>query len=261
MQKSNAPMRVIIAIALIMFSSLILHAQNDLFGTPEKQPPRKGFVFSVNGNFDMSGADMAKRFGTSYRVGGSVNYKTTSNWIFGPKFDFILGNTIREDSFLVNQMDETGRIFNQNGSRTRVAIYERGYIAGIQGGKIFNLSKKNGDNGLLIMTAAGFMQHKINIFDRERTITSIDKSYKKGYDRLSNGIFIEEYIAYSYFARDGLINFHIGFDITAGFTKCRRDFLYDVMRPDNQSRIDLLFGIRGGWYLPVFKRKSEEVFF
>ncbi|HEY1031932.1 MAG TPA: hypothetical protein VGD89_09175 [Flavipsychrobacter sp.] len=237
------------------------YAQEDLFGTTEKKPARKGVVFTINAGLDQPGGDMAKRFGTSYRLGGGVMYKTASNWMFGPKIDFIVGNKIKEDSLMINLKDANGFLIDQNGYRKGVGTFERGYMIGVQAGKIFNFGKKSSDNGLLALTSVGFMQHKINIFERSADIVQINKENRKGYDRLTNGIFIEEYIAYTYFANDGLINFHIGLDITAGFTKGRRDYLYDVMRPDDKQRIDILFGIRGGWYIPIFKRKSEEFFF
>jgi len=58
-----------------------------------------------------------------------------------------------------------------------------------------------------------------------------------------------------------LLNFTIGVDALFGFTQDRRDYLYDVMRPDNQQRLDILFGLRGGWFIPIFKRKSEDILF
>ncbi len=237
-----------------------IFAQDELFNT-KKEPARDGFVFAVSGDFDVPGGDFAKRFGLSYRIGGAVFYKTKTNWMFGPKVDFILGNKIKEDSLLFNMIDENGRVLNQDGQRTGIRIYEQGYMIGLQAGKIFNISKGNADNGILALTSVGFMQHKINIFDRDKTIPQLRGDYRKGYDRLSNGIFVEEYIAYNHFAKNGLVNFNIGFDITAGFTKGRRDYLYDVMRADNSSRVDILFGVRGGWYIPIFKRKSEDYFF
>jgi hypothetical protein len=45
------------------------YAQEDLFGTTEKKPARKGVVFAINAGLDQPGGDMAKRFGTSYRLG------------------------------------------------------------------------------------------------------------------------------------------------------------------------------------------------
>lgn len=235
-------------------------AQADLFGE-EKTPQRKGFIIGVNGNFDIPGADMAKRFGVSYRIGPSILYKTKSNWIFGVKGDFILGGKIKEDSLMYNIKADDGSFLNSQGQRVGVGIFERGYAIGLEAGKIIPLQKSNPNTGILIMTGAGFIQHKINIFDKDKTILQLTGDYRKGYDRLTNGWYLEQFAGYNHFDKAGLINFHIGLDVLAGFTKGRRDFLYDVMRKDDKSRVDLLFGIRGGIYIPIFKKKSEETFF
>jgi hypothetical protein len=255
-------MKKIILFALI-FSVFSFNAiaQDDLFGKESKLPPRKGWVLGFNAGIDLPAADMAKRFGTSYRVGVSTFYKTKSNWMFGPKVDFMLGNRIREDSFMINLFDSYNQVLNQDGQRINVKITELGYIVGLQAGRIFNLSKKSSENGILAMTTVGFIQHKINIFLKNNDVPELRKDYKKGYDRLTNGIYVEQYLGYNYFSNSGLINFHIGLDVGLGITKDRRDYLFDVRRADDKSRFDVLFGIRGGWYIPIFKRKSEEFYF
>lgn len=252
--------RILPLFILFLISSFSSFAQEDLFGST-KTPARKGFIIGINGSVDFPMADMAKRFGTGYRVGAACLYKTTSNWIFGAKIDFMLGNIIKEDSFLINVKDKNGNVIDADGNKVGIGTFERGYMIGLQAGKIWNISKTNSDNGILFLTSAGFMQHRINLFDQNNSIVQLQKDYEKGYDRLTNGFFVEEYIGYNHLAKDGLINFTIGLDLTAGFTKGRRDFLFDVRRPDDKSRLDMLFGIRGGWYIPIFKKKSEEIFF
>ena len=176
--------------------------------------------------------------------------------------DFILGNKIEEEGFLSNLKDGSGTFISGTGFRTGVETFERVYMLGLQAGKIINLSASNSDNGLLLLTAAGFIQHKILISTRNSgSIPQLEGAYKKGYDRLANGWFLEQFVGYTYFANNGLINFNIGLDLMAGFTQGRRDFLYDTGKPGTDTRLDILYGIRGGWYIPIFKRKSEELFF
>lgn len=236
------------------------YAQSDLFGA-EKAPKRKGIVFGVNAGFDLPGADMAKRFGVSYRIGPSVMYKTEKNWMFGAKCDWIFGNQIKEDSLMWNIKDRDGVFITNQGDRQGVGTFERGYAIGLQAGKIFPLSKTATNSGILVLTGVGFMQHKINIFNKDQVIPQLNKQYRKGYDRLTNGMYVEQFVGFNNFDKRGALNFHIGFDIMAGFTKGRRDYQFDLMRKDDKSRVDLLFGIRGGWYIPIFRSKSEEIFF
>lgn len=253
---------------LLLASTISASAQDNLFGPGERPVSRKGVILNGNASLDFPAADMAKRFGTSYRLGPAVLYKTKSNWLFGAKFDFIIGNVINEDSLMVNVRDKyatgggkTIELLNQDGQRLQIPVLERGYATGIQVGKIISWQQMHPDNGLMLLTGVGFMQHKINIFDRDQTVPQIRGAYKKGYDRLTNGIYLEQYAGYAYFAHNKLINFHIGLDVLVGFTQGRRTYLYDVMRPDDKARLDILWGVRAGWFIPMFKRKSEELFF
>lgn len=235
-------------------------AQKDLFEST-KLPPRKGWLLGVNGNFDIPQADMADRFGLSYRLGPSIHFKTKKNWIFGLKAEFILGDKVKQDSLLSGISDETGSFTNQSGNRIGINKFERGFMAGIEVGHIFNTSKKVSDNGIMVMTGIGFMQHKILIQDKSESLLQLRGAYKKGYDRLTNGIYLEQYVGYLFLSNNGLINFHLGLDVAFGFNQGRRDYLFDVRHTGNDKRTDILVGIRGGWYLPMFKRKSEEFYF
>jgi hypothetical protein len=259
---------VLIAFCLLCTASAFAQNEDKLFAPGEKVETKKGFILNANGSFDIPAGDMASRFGLSYRLGPAVLYKTRSNWLFGAKFDFIMGNTTKQDSLMINIRDKYSEqntkvyeFINIDGQRVGVPIYERGYAVGLQAGKIFSWSQHHPDNGLVLLTSVGFMQHKINIFDRDKSVLQLRGDYRKGYDRLTNGWFIDQYVGYIYFAKNRLLNFTLGADILVGFTQGRRDYLYDVMRPDNDKRIDILFGLRGGWYIPIFKRKSEELIF
>jgi hypothetical protein len=248
---------------LLLLLFVCLHpamAQDDLFGpAPKKAEVRTGWLLSANADLDIPGGNLAREFGASYRIGPSVLYKTKSNWLFGAKGDFISGNTVRLDSLLWNVRDRYGEFLNQSGQRITISTFERGYDIMLQAGKIINVSKKNPDDGIMLLTGVGFMQHKILIDDKGNSVPQVDGNYRKGYDRLTNGPALEEYVAFTHFARKGLIHYHIGLDALFGFTQDRRGYLFDVMHTDNQQRVDILFGIRGGWYIPIFKRKSEDI--
>ncbi len=253
---------------LLMAAPVFGQSSDDLFNAGELPKPHHGFILTGKGSFDLPAADMAKRFGPSYRVGPAVLYKTKSNWVFGAKCDFILGSIIRQDSLMINIRDKysarSGQLYefiNNNGQRIGIPVYERGYAIGLSGGKIIPLSNKHPDDGLMLLTSAGFIQHKIDIYDKDKSVMQLRGNYLKGYDRLTNGGFVEEYAGYTHFAKNRLVNYNIGLDFLAGFTQGRRDYLYDVMHGDTANRLDILFGIRGGWMIPIFKRKSEDLIF
>jgi hypothetical protein len=262
-------MKKIIFTTLLAFFAIASFGQAALFGVDSSIKPRSGFIISANFSYDIPFADMAKRFGNSFRLGPAITYKTKSNWLFGVKTDFIVGNMIKEDSLMINIKDKYSGAFNgklvqlinSNGQRVGMPVYERGYMIGLAAGKIFSSNPERPDNGLTLVTSIGFMQHKINIYDKDVNVPQVDFAYKKGYDRLTNGAFVGQYVGYSYFAKNKLLNFNIGLDAAFGFTKGRRTYLFDVMRPDTKQRYDFLVGLKAGWMIPIFKRRSEDLSF
>jgi len=259
-----------ISILFILLCAISASAQDKqkLFGNGETAKPKAGFILAGNADFDIPAGNIGKEFGLSYRVGPGVLYKTSSNWLIGAKCDFILGSVVKQDSLMINIRDRYStdnthvyEFINNDGEREGVPVYERGYIIGLQAGKIISTSKSHPDNGIELLTSAGFIQYKIDIYNSNKDIPQLQGSYLKGYDRLTNGAFVEEYAGYIFFAKNKLLNFTLGLDGLVGFTQDRRTFLYDVMRSDNGQRIDFLFGLRGGWFIPIFKRKSEEMLF
>ncbi len=256
-------------LVLLWLVSVHSYAQDALFGVDSSRTTNHGLIINANFSGDIPAADMAKRFGDDFRIGGAITYKTKKNWIFGAKCDFIVGNKIKEDSLMINIKDKYSgpfngklvELINNNGNRVGVPVYERGYMIALQAGKIINFNKEHPDDGLMLLTSAGFIQHKINIYNSNKDVPALWGDMLKGYDRLTNGWFIEQYAGYCYFAKNKLLNFNIGLDAMLGFTKDRRDYLFDVMRTDNKQRYDVLFGIRAGWMIPIFRHSSEEISF
>jgi hypothetical protein len=261
--------RYLLTLLFCSFGFVVLGQDKDkLFHPSERPEPKHGFILNANGSFDIPAADMAKRFGASYRVGPAVLYKTKANWMFGAKFDFIMGGKIKQDSLMINIVDQysahSGSLYefiSSDGRRVGIPVHERGYAVGLTAGKIIPFTDKKPDQGLMLLTTVGFIQHKLNIFDKDKSVSALRGDAVKGYDRLTNGWFVEQYAGYVFFSGNRLLNFTLGLDALFGFTQGRRDYLYDVMRPDNIQRLDILYGIRAGWYIPIFKRKSEEFMF
>ncbi len=248
---------------LLLLSPALLRAQQDadLFGPMSGGTTRQAFLIGVQGGYDIPFGDMAKRFGNSFRVGGSLQYRLKNNWQFGVKGDFLFGTQIREDSLLGNLRDVSGFYLNDDGQRTGMEIAERGYTLGLTAGKMIPFSKNQPNRGLLLQLTAGFIQHKVFYFNLQDNFAQLRDEYKKGYDRLTNGIFVEPYIGYQHFSESGLVNFHLGISSTFGFTAGRRDWQLDLARPYTESRLDGLFGFRAGWYFAVYSRKSADVYY
>ena len=217
--------------------------------------------------YDVPLADMATRFGNSFRLGVGAKLKTKNNWTFGFEHTFIVGGKVKEPGLMQNIMTEKGGIINIFGEVLNPGIFQRGYMTGIQAGKILPYLSPNANSGLTVQTGLGFMQYKINIFDRENNLGPLlkvpdtDLDYKKGYDRLTNGIYLKQFVGYTHYSDSKLINFVTGIDFVYGFTQGRRDFLYDVQKPGNEKRQDLLIGATFTWVIPLYKKNVEETYY
>lgn len=221
----------------------------------------KMWNFDILGAVDYPKMDLAKRFGTSYRIGAAIKHKSDKNWIVGAKFEFITGKNMRDDSLLINLKTSQDKVITQSGQLYNVGQFQRGYMIGIQVGKVFPYLQLNKNSGPMMLGSIGFMQYKINLFDRDNSFPQLRDEYKKGYDRLTNGIYIEDFIGYQYLATNKLINFYAGLNIVAGFTEGRRDYLYDLKRSDAGSRKDVMIGFKLGWVLPIYKKNVEETYY
>lgn len=254
-----------LVIYLIWFTSFQLFAQADSSSTSHRRKAKvegnQIFNVHLSGNMDFPQADMADRFGNSYRLGVGIAFKTKHNWLFGAKGDLIIGNRIREDSLMYNMRTSQGGVITQLGDVLNVGVFERGYLLSVQAGKIFPVLAVNENSGLTTIFSAGFMQHKIKLFDKDNSFPQLRGDYVKGYDRLSNGLFVENFTGYTYYARNKLINFFAGFDMVWGFTQGRRDYLYDVSRSDRGKRNDILLGFKAGWIIPIYKKITEEIYY
>jgi hypothetical protein len=217
--------------------------------------------FTIQIQQDKPIMDYGKRFGWCNRAGASIYKKTSTNYIFGARFDFVFGSNMLEDSLLINVSNTTGGVTSINGLPTNVGLYQRGYQVGLDFGKILPFFQANKNSGILLLTSAGFMQYKINIFDKNNELPQLTTEYKKGYDRLTNGLYVEQLIGYSYFSKSKSANFYAGFNFNYARTEGRREWLFDVRRPGTDKRNDATIGFRFGWIIPLYAKKVEDKYY
>ena len=89
---------------------------------------------------------------------------------------------------------------------------------------------------------------------------SLTDEMKKGYDRLSNGISVGGFAGYLYLSNNRRINFFTGIDYLYTRTVNRRGYNYDEMSYDSEKRDDILFGVRFGWIIPIYRRVAQEFY-
>ncbi len=203
--------------------------------------------------------DLADRFGANFIPGLGLEYLTAkTNWVIGLEGGFMFGSRVKEDVIAGLRTPE-GYIIGEEGSYADIQLRERGIYLGGHLGKLFAVSPANNRSALKITVGGGLLQHKIRIQDDPiQQAPQLSDDYKKGYDRLSNGFALRQFIGYQLMSPDGRINFYVGLDLIQGFTQNRRSYNFDTFGPDPAKRVDLLFGIRAGWILPFYTGKNAD---
>lgn len=204
---------------------------------------------------------MADRFGANSNVGVSFLHKLKSNWIYGAEWDIIFGNNIEEDGILDNLKTSDGFIIGEDGLAADVILYQRGFYGSLKFGRVLPILNRNPSSGLVVMLGGGIIQHKIRIDVANNTAPQLTDETKKGYDRLTNGFALNQFVGYLNLSNNRLANFYVGVDVTEAWTKNRRSYNHDTMMRDDKQRLDLLYGLRFGWIIPFYKRGSVRTYY
>ena len=206
--------------------------------------------------------DFADRFGFTNNIGASFGYKTKSNWIFSLGGHYMFGNNvIDKDSLLGNLLNSSNIVIGANGEQAFIDISQQGYVINFQFGKIFPWAAPNPNSGFIFTLGGGFMEHWIRYNAEGDNVPQLLNDYHKGYDRLTNGFFIQEFIGYHFQGNTKMLNFYGGFEFTQGFTGNRRSYDFPTMSVKNDKYNDFLFGIRIGWMMPFYKRNQDKYYY
>jgi hypothetical protein len=225
-------------------------AQKDTAGT---------FFISIHFGGHLPGADMVKRFGPDLHAGGMLCYRTKRNWLFGLHLSYMFGGNVKED--VVSQMrSPDGFVVDNEGHPADLRITERVFASMLVAGKIIPFTGKS-NSGLLLMGGAGFLQHKINLYDAQRKVAAVNGDLSHGYDRLSAGFALTQFVGYMHISNNRLTNFYAGFDLFEAFTRSMRKVNYDNAQIDTKSRLDVLCGFRLGWVLHLTTRKPDDYYY
>jgi hypothetical protein len=244
-------------------SMTILLSWVSFFSFSQKKLPTQYAPLSIDFNFGAQNpaGELSKRFGSNLCVGvGFERVSLPKGWIFGINGSYLFGQNVNEDVLAKTRTPE-GEILSDIGNYASVELRERGFYIGGHFGKIFKLSDNgNRFRGIRATFGVGFLQHKIRIQDDNNSAPQIAPPYDVGYDRLTNGFALNQFIGYQVVSRDKKINFYAGFDFTEGFTKNRRGFNFDTRQKDDASRLDILYGFRVGWSIPLTSNvKADEI--
>ncbi|MGB0806436.1 MAG: hypothetical protein ACPGRC_07070 [Salibacteraceae bacterium] len=248
---------------LLVFLGLVLSLQNLSFG---QVSVKDSIVFApiidFSYGYKVPGGDLDERFGDHSEIGIGFFIKTRKNLLYGVDWSYMFGNTVKDLSFLEAFTDENGGILGTNGLYSETYFVERGYTLSAKIGQIFNLFSVNPNSGIMIMGGIGFIQHKIKIEDKFQEVPLLSSDgYYQGYDRLTNGLLLTEFIGYRLLSNRRLINVFAGVEFSQGFTKNRRNYNFDTGLKDDKNRLDTTWGMRIGFSLPLYKPTPQEYYY
>ena len=220
------------------------------------------FLFGLDYGFNLPGGDFAENYGLNLELGSKLSYMLKNNNLhFGIKASYIFGDTVKQD-VIENLRDANGFVIGVNGTYAQVKLRQRGYEVGAFVSKIFPLSKKNFRSGIRIDLGVNYLRHWIRLQDDFNTIAQFNDPYDKGYDRLTSGWAINEFIGYHYMSKNRKLNFYGGFDLVQGFTTGKREYDYATKSQWLDKRLDLLYGFKVGLILPIFmEARPDEIFY
>ncbi len=237
---------------LALFASLSVKAQLDsAIALP---------LVSIHLGGHIPSGDMVQRFGPNLQAGGSFMYKTKKNWLLAADFSYRFGRNVKED--VVKQMKNTdGFVADNEGFPADIRITERGMSIQLCFGRVFKLASANPNSGLMVMVGGGYLEHKVKLYDAQRKIAAIKGELAYGYDRLTNGFALSQFVGYLFLSENRMLNFYAGFECYQAFTSSVRKMNYDTGLPDTKKRLDVLTGIRFGWILPLYKKKPNDFYY
>jgi hypothetical protein len=210
--------------------------------------------FHISGQLPQK--DLATRFGPSLSAGGNFTWKTKHNILINVEGSYFFGRNVKED-VVASIRNSDGFITDNEGYPADLRLTERGWNIFGNVGYLISKWGNNPNSGVFFTIGGGWMQHKVKLYDANQKIAAVNGDLKKGYDRLTGGIGLSQFIGYKYISNNRLANCYFGFEFYEAQTQSLRGFNYDTGLEDTQKRFDVLIGFRFGWILPLYKRTKD----
>lgn len=249
--------RILLPMLLLLMLSVRVQSQRMLSDSAVTIPMFYGFY-----GYQWPGADMADRFGSNSTIGPGFMVKTASNWLFGAEYNYLFGSNVKNGlDILKGIMTSDGEIISGDGTPSVVALFERGQTFGAKFGKLIPVIKSDKNSGIFFTAGLGYIMHKVRIEVENNSAPQLNGDYKRGYDRLSGGLMLNQAIGFMYFGQSRLLNFTFSIEAFEGWTKSYRDFYFDTMSPPEGRKFDFLIGPKIAWIIPLRQRTVNAFFY
>jgi hypothetical protein len=221
-------------------------------------------ILTPNFTYNIVMADLRKDYGNNFAIGADIGLKLKSNWSIDFGFKYYFGGNVRQilidSTFKHIRVD--GFFISSDGAATNeIEVEFRGVSFHLQAGKIIPVTKRYRNSGIWIKAGIGVTQHFMNIKNPENKVYSLTKEYKKGYDKLTLGFSLYQFIGYAHMNRRSLFCVYGGVEFMENFAKRQRAYDYSLMGKDNTKRFEAMIGIKIGWIIPLYRHNPNAVFY
>lgn len=235
-------------------------------------------MFQVTYAAQFPGLDTKNDYGFTNTIGGSVIYKTRSNWIFTANGNFIFGDRLkgdRVDIFGEGITTTTGEVIGSGGLFSSLALYQRGMHFQAEVGKLFPFFP-NPNSGIFVQGGIGYLRNRIRVdyqIEALNTPYPLIEDYQYGYDRMRGGIAFHAETGYLLMSNSKVLNLSVSLEVTYARTRNLRDYDFRVFFDENGDPYvmgytdknkrfnDLYYGIRLSWMIPTYQRQPEEYYY
>lgn len=195
-------------------------------------------------------------------------YKYKSNWLVTLDGDFLFGsdNLKSREERMTPLFTAESTIIGTNGTDAVVTCYNRGFIVRGGFGKVFRLSRKNPNSGIMLKLSGGWIQQQTVFFKNEVEAPQIDNEYEHLYDHQRMGGILTESVGYWFMSNKlNLVNFYVAFELSESWMNSTRTYTIDDLmglRGKDQSRyFDLTYTIKFCWMFPLKGKTAYDYYY
>ncbi|MDA8886028.1 hypothetical protein OAD66_05080 [Bacteroidia bacterium] len=238
-------------ILLCLVITLQVNAQSEM-------KTKQAFLFHPHYAHQIPGGDLKKRFNPFSSIGMGVDFKFKNNWMVGLDYDWFFGNSVIDNGLFSGISGPSGQIIDKNGDFSVMQLNMKGNYVTLNASYLINIPKNEAFSGIIISGGLGVMQHKVDILSAQTTIPQVNSEYEKGYDKLTYGLAIKEFIGYQYSVSKNRYRFRGGIEFNQGFTKGRRTWDFNANKSGLDKRFDTTVAMKIGFIVPVYTKNSED---
>ena len=218
----------------------------------------KGFLLAPTFTFQVPGSEMAHRYGVNSNFGMQVGYKFGKNLMVGLEGNFLFGSKIKEGDHLIHNLVVSNLVIASDGALEEANFSGRGTMARLLFGKSFPFNLDKPSSGLLIQFGAGYMRHRILIDVNNDLTPQFTGDYKGGYDRLTHGLALSQYVGILKLEKGKYVNLSLGLEFIQGITRSARPFDFIEGKKLDKTRFEALYGLKLTWIIPAFTGQSTK---